>query len=257
MLMVASGMGSVLTEVLAVTLLQRATPRHVIASVFGILDSLMVCAILVGTLVALPLIHAMGLEESLILVGAVVPLTAVMAAAWLQSASARSAHVNGRLAPNVALLARLPWLEGTPQPALNVLAATASVEAVPAGTRIIEEGATPDDFFVLVSGAAEARCRTPSRNLEDRNVEDRHVEDRHVEDHVATLTAGAGFGEIGLLHNVPRTASVVATEPAELLRISGARFVTTVNALPQSAAVAPGGGLAVRLGAGASEEVLQ
>ncbi len=237
LLMVASGMGSVLTEVLAVTLLQRATPRGVIARVFGILDSLIVCAILVGTLVAPALIHALGLEESLILVGAVVPTTAVLAAAWLQSTAERAAHVNASLAQRVTLLGQLPSLGRAPLPALEALAATATVETAPAGTRIIQEGATPDDFFVLVSGTAEVRRRARSDAGDEL---------------VATLTAGAGFGERGLLHHVPRTASVVAAEPSKLLRISGARFVATVNAVPQSAGVVPGGGLVVRLGAGAS-----
>jgi MFS family permease len=242
LLMVASGMGSVLTEVLAVTLLQRATPRGVIARVFGILDSLIVCAILVGTLVAPVLIHALGLRESLILVGAVVPITAVCAAAWLQATADRVARVTASLEPWVTLLRRLTRFERAPRPALQALAATATLETAAAGTRIIDEGAMPDDYFVLVSGTVEVRRRNRS-GIGDEVV--------------ATLADGAGFGELGLLQAVPRTASVVATERSTLLRISGARFIATVNAVPQSAGVAPGGGLVVRLGAGASEEVGQ
>src|SRR4029077_9434447 len=117
---------------------QQATPRRVIASVFGILDSLMVCAILVGSLVAPTLIDAMGLRASLLLVGAVVPATAVVLAGWLHRASRRAAVSRARLEPDVALLAGLPWLAGALRPTLEALAATATTERVAAGARIIE-----------------------------------------------------------------------------------------------------------------------
>ncbi len=237
LLMVCSGIGSVLTEVLALTLLQRATPRRVIASVFGILDSLMVCAILVGSLLAPVLIHLVGLRPSLVLMGAVVPLSAVVGAAWLHSAARRAATVEARLEPGVALLRGLPWLHGAPLPTLEALAATATTEQVEAGARVIEQGRVPDDFFVLVSGGLDVlRSGRPGEP----------------EQHVARLLPGAGFGEIGLLRRVARTASVVASEPCVLMRLNGERFVAAVNGVPQSAAAAPGGGFVARLGAGAS-----
>ena len=237
-LMLASGVGSVLTEVLALTMLQRATPRRVIASVFGILDSLMVCAILLGSLIAPTLIDFIGLRASLVLVGAVVPMTAIVLAGWLHRAARRAAQRSALLEPDVVLLAGLPWLTGALRPTLEALAATATTERVAAGVRIVEQGRTPDDFFVLVSGALDVvRWGRPGEP----------------ERHVARLEPGAGFGEIGLLHRVARTASVVATEPSVVMRITG-RFVAAVSGVPQSAGAAPAGGLVARLGGKAATQ---
>jgi hypothetical protein len=238
-LMLASGVGSVLTEVLALTMLQRATPRRVIASVFGILDSLMVCAILLGSLIAPTLIDVIGLRASLVLVGAVVPMTAIVLAGWLHRAARRAAQRSTLLEPDVVLLAGLPWLTGALRPTLEALAATATTERVAAGVRIIEQGRTPDDFFVLVSGALDVlRWGRPGEP----------------ERHVARLEPGAGFGEIGLLRRVARTASVVATEPSVIMRITGHRFVAAVSGVPQSAGAAPAGGLVARLGGKAATQ---
>ena len=71
---------------------------------------------------------------------------------------------------------------------------------------------------------------------------------------VARLQPGAGFGEIGLLRRVARTASVVATEPSVVMRISGDRFVAAVSGVPQGAGVAPAGGLVARLGGKAATQ---
>ena len=238
-LMLVSGVGSVLTEVLALTMLQRATPRRVIASVFGILDSLMVCAILLGSLIAPTLIDVVGLRASLVLVGAVVPTTAIVLAGWLHRAARRAAQRSALLEPDVVLLAGLPWLTGALRPTLEALAATATTERVAAGARIIEQGRTPDDFFVLVSGALDVlRWGRPGEP----------------ERHVARLEPGAGFGEIGLLRRVARTASVVATEPSVVMRITGHRFVAAVSGVPQSAGAAPAGGLVARLGGKAATQ---
>jgi CRP-like cAMP-binding protein len=46
---------------------------------------------------------------------------------------------------------------------------------------------------------------------------------------VNALGPGDGFGEIGLLQGVPRTASVLATSEAEVLRIPGAAFLHAVG----------------------------
>jgi CRP-like cAMP-binding protein len=139
------------------------------------------------------------------------------------------------LAARVAALRRLPWLADAFDPTLEALAATASEEAIAAGALVIRQGDAPDDFFVTISGRLEVR---------------RHAVDDAAERFVAELAPGSGFGEIGLLEHVPRTASVVAITSGRLLRISGDRFTAAVNAVPASAGGAPGAGLLGRLGAG-------
>jgi predicted MFS family arabinose efflux permease len=78
-LLAVSGLGLVVTEVLALTALQRNLPVDRIAGVFGLLDSLTVTAMLVGSVAVGPVIASAGLEAALVVVGALVPVLAVVA----------------------------------------------------------------------------------------------------------------------------------------------------------------------------------
>ena len=78
-LVVAAGAGTLLAEVIAVTLLQRAAPPAVTARVFGVYDQLNVGAIAVGSLLAGPLADRLGIEASIIVVAAACLLAAAFA----------------------------------------------------------------------------------------------------------------------------------------------------------------------------------
>ena len=78
LLLAFSGLGLVLTEVLALSILQRNVPTGRVAGVFGLLDSLTVGAMLVGSVLAGPAIALLGLEAALVVVGAFAPVVAVL-----------------------------------------------------------------------------------------------------------------------------------------------------------------------------------
>ena len=93
-------------------------------------------------------------------------------------------------------------------PALETLAREARPFAAPAGTVIITEGDRGDDFYVVQSGA---------------------VAITHDGQVLRTCRRGHGFGELALLFDVPRTATVTTTEDSELLAIGREAFLVSVT----------------------------
>ena len=105
-------------------------------------------------------------------------------------------------------------LSPLPAPALEGIAhALAHVSAL-AGTKIVTEGEHGDCYYAIADGSVEV-------TKDDR--------------HVATLDRGEGFGEIALLRDVPRTASVTAKTDAELLVIERDAFLVAVTGHADSA----------------------
>ena len=91
-------------------------------------------------------------------------------------------------------------------------------QTVPPSTVVIREGDPGERFFVLESGSVDV-----SRGGE----------------FVRTLSSpGDGFGEIALLRNVPRTATVTATSESQLLGIGRTEFLAAVTGQPVVSAAA-------------------
>jgi CRP-like cAMP-binding protein len=122
------------------------------------------------------------------------------------------------------LLAGTPLLAGVGPRALAELARHAAVSEVAAGSSIVTEGELDDEFHVLISGRAAVVVRGERRR---------------------ELLPGDGFGEIAVLHRVPRSATVVAEENCALLTVAGDDL---------RAAVAARGGLVAEMAAGAAPE---
>jgi uncharacterized iron-regulated membrane protein len=81
------------------------------------------------------------------------------------------------------------------------------IENVSAGTEIVHEGAPADAFYVILSGEFDVLRGDPGR-----------------QEHLAHLSAGQSFGEIGLMYTGTRTASVVATTAGELVVVPTEEF---------------------------------
>jgi CRP-like cAMP-binding protein len=98
------------------------------------------------------------------------------------------------------LLSRTALLSGLSRREIADLAAAATQRAVGDGEAIVAEGDSDDSYYVLLSGRARVSVAGEART---------------------ELLAGDGFGEIAVLHRVPRTATVVAAEGCRLLAVPG------------------------------------
>ena len=111
--------------------------------------------------------------------------------------------------PEAALsaVAAVPLFESLPPTSLEKLARSALAETVPAGTAVIAQGERGDTFYVVVDGSLEVS--SDGRLLR-------------------TLGPGDFFGEIALLREVPRTATVSAATDSEVLGIRRMDFLSAV-----------------------------
>jgi predicted MFS family arabinose efflux permease len=214
--LVGVGIGIVMFEVLAVSLLQRMSRIAALARVFGIENMMVNGGKLAGSLLAPLLVAMFSLQVSLIVVAAVVVLSAVAAAPGLARITRETKSSRRAIAPIVDVLAHLDLFAGASELALERLARTLRPIVVPRGELVIAEGAEPDCLFIVRSG---------------------HLDVTKEEQKVARLGPDDWFGEIGLLHRVPRTATVLSAETTELWQIPGADFLTALNesALPPAA----------------------
>ncbi len=206
------GLGNTLVDVAGLTLLQRSAPPDVIGRVFGVLEMLLVGTIGLGAILAPVLIDAIGIRWSLVTTGAFLPALAALTWRALLTIDAES-HAPAEL----ELLARIPMFGPLPPPALERLASQLEPVTVAAGTEVIRQGGPGDRFYAVASG----RLRVTVDGAP-----------------AGELGPGDGFGEIALLRDVPRTATVVAETEAQLRALGREEFLAAVTGHAPSARAA-------------------
>ncbi|HEY2690315.1 MAG TPA: MFS transporter, partial [Streptosporangiaceae bacterium] len=202
-LQVVSGVGMVIVDVLALTSLQRDLPGDVLSRVLGVFDTLVLGGILLASLAAGILLAHADLNVALIAVGIGIPVIALTGLPTLLRADRTSAAVAARLRPRVALLSQLDLLAGADHNTLERLAGAAEEVVLPAGSVVIREGDEPDALWVLERG--ELSVSAAGDGGEPREL--------------PPVTAPGYVGELGLLHGIPRTATVRTRTESTLLRI--------------------------------------
>ncbi|HEY2518571.1 MAG TPA: MFS transporter [Streptosporangiaceae bacterium] len=220
-LQVLSGVGMVIVDVLAITGLQRDLPGDVLSRVLGVFDTLALGAILLASLLTGILLAHTQVTVALIVVGAGVPVIALFGLPVLLRADRTSAAVARQLRPVVELLSRLDLLAGAERSTLERLAASSSRAILPAGEVVIREGDPADALFVLARG--ELAVQSSGEDGRPRQL--------------PPVTAPGYVGELGLLHAIPRTATVTTSQESWILRIDGADFLSAVQAGRPSSAL--------------------
>lgn len=212
-LLAAAGLGRLLMDVAGRTLLQRVAPDRLLTRVFGVLEGMQTAALAIGAIVAPALIALAGQRGAFVVAGAVVMVVAV--ALWRPLR--RGDDVGVARPQELALLRGQPIFAPLGPAELEHLAANLVPLHVGAGTVIIRQGEPGDHFFIVVDGRVAI------------DVDGRPVRQEG---------PGESFGEIALLRNVPRTATVRAVAETELMSLERRAFLEAVTGQPASASVA-------------------
>ena len=202
---IALGVGFALLESALLTLTQRAAPDDVLARVFGVQETLLVLGSALGGVLAAVLVEAAGLSAALVATGLVLPVTALILRASLARLEA------GVPVPQMpfARLRGLAMFSPLPVATIETLATRARVEEFPAGTEIVRQGDAGDRFYVIDDGSLTVVA--DGRQL-------------------ALREPGECFGEIALLRDQPRMATVRSVTPVRLVVLDRDDFLGGVSA---------------------------
>ena len=207
-LLIACGIALTLMDVAGRTALQRAVHDEVLARVFGILEGLMTVCLAVGAILLPVTVGLLGIPAAAAAFALVIPLVVLLASPGLRGID-RRANVPVRA---LALLRRLQLFAGLAPPTLESLARSGVWQSVPRSTVVIREGDPGETFYIVESGAvAVTRGGQPIRTLD---------------------APGDGFGEIALLRDIPRTATVTAVTDTVLLTLGRREFLAAVTGHP-------------------------
>jgi MFS family permease len=207
------GAGSLTVDVIALTELQRIVLPQGLPLLTARLTAIVFGAVAVGALTTPLLLHALRTTGTFTVLGVIPPAFALVVYPFLRRCDVRTTRRYAELGGRVAVLEHLGLLQATSRPVLERLAADVTELDVPAGITVIVEHDPADAFYVVRSGDL------------DVFVGERHVNELH---------AGDWFGEIGLLEELPRTATVRTVTPSVLYRIGGTAFLDAFAQLPPS-----------------------
>jgi MFS family permease len=204
LLIVLAGVGRSAFDVAGRTLLQRTAAPEMVARVFGLLESLLNIGLAVGVLLVPPLIALAGATGAL--VGTALVLLGVLAAAGPRlrglDASASVPLVE------IHLLRSIPLFAALPGPTLETLARALKPVRFAAGSVIIRQGDIGDRYYAIARGELDV--------LRDGVL-------------VVSRLRHEGVGEIALIREVRRTATVVARTDVELYELEREPFLLALT----------------------------
>lgn len=208
LLFVLCGTGESLSSITASSLVQRFAPANVLSRVFGVLEGLEMAAIAAGAAAASLLANWLGLRAGLLVLGLIVPALVVAAAPRLRRIDAAAPSPRPEL---VELVLGIPMLARLSPPTLERLLAGMEAHEIDAGAVVVRQGDEGDRYYVVERGELTVSVDgKPAR----------------------TLGPGSGFGEIALVRDVPRTATITAITPTLLHSVRRADFLTALSGHP-------------------------
>ena len=202
-----------LMDVLGRTMLQRTTTDDVLTRVFGAVEALWLLGYAGGAAVAPSLESLVGLAWAFIISGGLVLLAGLGSFLVFRGIDASSVLPERQL----SLLARIPMFAPLARVDLERLARQLDRIETPVGTEVIRQGDIGDRFYVVDAGEFEIVIDGERIRIQGE---------------------GDFFGEIALLQDMPRTATVRALTDGAVWALDQEEFLATLTDLPQAAGAA-------------------
>jgi MFS family permease len=196
------GAANSVEDVALFTLLQRSVPDDILTRVLGVFWGLAMGAVAIGSIAAPVVVRAVGPRPAFIIVGSILPLLTL-------ATYRRLVEIDGTVAPTpeLELIDRVPMFAPLSLAMKERVAATLVPVAVSAGELVIRAGDAGDRFFIVSAGELEIDVGGVHTAAHD----------------------GDYFGEIALLRDVPRTATVKATLDSQLYALQREAFLAAVT----------------------------
>jgi MFS family permease len=208
------GVGNAIAVIAGYTLIQRSVADEVLARVFGVIQMLILASMGIGAALAPALISVLDIDGALIATGILMP--ALVLVAWVP-VSRIDAAAEPPKPDELRVLTSVPIFTPLPGASLESLATRLVPLRVDPGTVIVKEGDPGDRFYILAEG--EVAVSADGASLPD-------------------VQAGGYFGEIALLREIPRTATVTAKTNVVLYALDRDDFLAAVTGHAPSAGAA-------------------
>ncbi|HEX9350029.1 MAG TPA: MFS transporter [Gaiellaceae bacterium] len=197
------GAANSVEDVAGFTLLQRVVPDELLTRVLGVVWGLAMGALALGSISAPAVVSVIGPRPALVVVGAILPVLTLVTWRGLVEIDRSVAAP----AEELAVIEGVPMFAPLSIAAKEHLAATLTPVSVVAGDVVIRAGDVGDRFYIVRHGDLEVVA--PG----------------------VRATAGDGdyFGEIALIRDVPRTATVTALADSQLYAMDRNDFLAAVT----------------------------
>jgi CRP-like cAMP-binding protein len=209
-LLAVAGAGRSVFDVAGRTLLQRSASAELLGRAFGAVEGLSMAGMALGALVTPALVGAGGATLALAATGALLP---VLALVYLRRLRALDARADVPVV-EIALLRLLPMMAVLAPPELERVARLLESRELAPGEVVIRQGDPADAFFLVAAGELDV------------------IRDGVM---VAELARADGFGEIGLLGDRPRTATVRARTDGHVVVLRRDAFLDAMSRNPRGA----------------------
>jgi MFS family permease len=198
------GVGNAMEDVYGLSVLDRLLPGHLAAGVYALFWSLAAAMVTAGSLLGPVLVSELGLGPAMVAAGGALVLLCLLVLPGMRQLD----RVVGEPPAHLDLVCAVPELSALPLMAAERLARELRPRSVQDAEVVMAEGSRPTGFAIVEEGLLEVR--QGGRLLR-------------------TLGAGDSFGEVGLLLDRPRTATVSAVGPATVLELDADTFVAAVT----------------------------